>query len=141
MPPYWGRREGTLKHLKGTNSLVLGMRARGHGNSKIEAHPRIQILMNLRSAMKIATFLHLFRRIKSSTRQSPSAKSSTRQSPGVGKRLRQRSSLCQRPQGGDGLWRRSSVCWRSLHSMTWQGGHASRPHLWVTEIFVNLKEL
>jgi hypothetical protein len=48
---------------------------------------------------------------------------------------------CQRPHGGDGLWRRSSVCRRSLRSMTWQGRHTSHPHSWGMEVFINLKGL
>jgi hypothetical protein len=48
--------------------LLLGMRAGGHGDSKTEAHPQIQIQMNLRSTMKFSTHLRLFCRIKSSTR-------------------------------------------------------------------------
>jgi hypothetical protein len=126
-----------------TRSLctVLGMRARGHGDSKIEAHPQTRILMSLSSAMKTATHLRLFHRIKSSTRRSLGIKSSTWRSPGVGRTSCQRSFPCQRPQGSDGLWRRSPVCRRSLHSITWQGGHASHPHSWGTEMFVNLKRL
>jgi hypothetical protein len=135
--PDEARRPSTTITSAVTRSLctVLGMRARGHEDSKIEAHPQTQILMNLRSATKTATQLCLFRRIKSSTRRSPGIKSSTRRSPCVGRRS------CQRPQGCDGLWRRSSVCWRSLRSITWQGGHLSRPHSRGMEIFVNLKGL
>jgi hypothetical protein len=44
----------------GSTLMMLGMRAEGHRDSKIEAHPRVQILMNLRFKMKDAT--HTFAR-------------------------------------------------------------------------------
>jgi hypothetical protein len=119
--------------------LLLGMRARGHRDSNTEAHPHIRILMNLHFMMTAATHLRLFRRIKSSTRRSlgvDRAKDSRRRW-----RLCRRSSLCRRPQDGDGPWRRSSMCQRPLCLMTWRGGHVLHPHLWGTKIFVNLKEL
>jgi hypothetical protein len=139
--PRKNRRIGSSGLNLTCEGLLLGMRAGGHGDSQTEAHPQIQILMNLRSAMKIATQVRLFHRIKSSARRSPGAKSSTRWSLGVGGMSRRRSSPCWRLQGGDGLWRRSSVCRMSLHSMMWQGGHASHPHSWGTKIFVNFKGL
>jgi hypothetical protein len=37
--------------------LLLGMQAEGHGDSKTESPPWVQILMNLRSGMKDATHL------------------------------------------------------------------------------------
>jgi hypothetical protein len=40
--------------------LLLGMRAEGHRDFKTEAHPRMHILTNLRSEMKVATHLRLF---------------------------------------------------------------------------------
>jgi hypothetical protein len=49
--------------------LLLGMRARVHRDSNTEAHPHIRILMNLHFMTTAATHLHLFRRIKSSTRR------------------------------------------------------------------------
>jgi hypothetical protein len=47
----------------------------------------------------------------------------------------------KRPQGGDGWSRRSSVHRRSLSLASQRSAHASCPHWWGTEIFVNHKGL
>jgi hypothetical protein len=61
------RRIGSSRLNFTYDGLLLGMRAGGHRDSNTEAHPRIWILINLRSTMKTATHLHLFHRIKSAT--------------------------------------------------------------------------
>jgi hypothetical protein len=70
---------------------LLGKRAGGHRDSKIEAHPQMQILMNLHSGTKVAIHLRTFF----------AGSSHLRWSPGIGGRSSWRSSPCRRHQCGE----------------------------------------
>jgi hypothetical protein len=54
------RRIGSSGLNLACEGLLLGMWSGGHGDFKTEAHPWIQILMNLRFGMKVATHLRSF---------------------------------------------------------------------------------
>jgi hypothetical protein len=57
--PHKNHRIGSLGLNLTCEGLLLGMWAEGHGDSKIEAHPQMKVLMNLHSEMEDHTHTHL----------------------------------------------------------------------------------
>jgi hypothetical protein len=82
----------------------LGMRAKGHGDFQIEAHPRMHYLMNLRPKMKVATHLCLACRIKLVTRSPSRSGRSPQRSQGGGGSASEVTLALKA-----GRWRRSQV--------------------------------
>jgi hypothetical protein len=126
-----GKRHSHQSEDDDSSFEVLGMQAKGHEDSKTKAHPRMRILMNLRSETKDHTHLHSFLQDQvTATELWYVSEAGSEVTPDL-EVSRQRWRLSQR----------SPACLRSPQPVTQEGGHMSCSYSRGTKTYVNLKGL